>query len=540
MDFAQEEPGVAMEIIRAIGKELKEAPSRLRSDSTQTEAAVVAQTSVSEVIYRKLKEEYDELADEAWKWRLKAANLQSEIETMRTINQEPKYEDAEKAMTKSEDEEGDWSIPGLTLASPGSQGNLVRKEPQACSIASLQHRISELEAANNQHLLRAEESDEKRREAENRLSVLDEVNRQTLVENEALRAKLKEMGTGAREREKANEDLCKERLRLGIQATQLERERDSLLQTLKNTESNMKYIGIEASTWQRHCLEEGTKRQDLEQEVASLQAQLKRVERNETKMMKETLENTERAGKVWALSHFQALCTSFPGAGICPINDEPICALNRRHQLLDSIGKTPSLAGMQVVYLPDSLHRLHWVGNNSEHIVFFCPRYVYDGGKGRWYTGRGIGQKGVGGVIVLFDDGKALFYAGTYRMHSTKANNPRGALIKPSVETAQALAGATVINGVKPGWNTVNPQYAMQEAMKEILKEMYMSGVLKVEGVILEYLSRDPDVTSELRKSSGSGSSKRKRSRSSERCSDSDSSSGNSGILHPAKRGACS
>ena len=30
MDFAQEEPGVAMEIIRALGKELKEARDRIR------------------------------------------------------------------------------------------------------------------------------------------------------------------------------------------------------------------------------------------------------------------------------------------------------------------------------------------------------------------------------------------------------------------------------------------------------------------------------------------------------------------------------
>lgn len=86
------------------------------------------------------------------------------------------------------------------------------------------------------------------------------------------------------------------------------------------------------------------------------------------------------------------------------------------------------------------------------------------------------------------------------------------------------MAEATIINGVTPGWNTVNPQYAMQEAMKEMLKGMYISGVLQVEGIIFQSLGRDPDVASKLRQGSGGGTSKRKRSRGNEDCSDSDSS----------------
>jgi hypothetical protein len=74
----------------------------------------------------------------------------------------------------------------------------------------------------------------------------------------------------------------------------------------------------------------------------------------------------------------------------------------------------------------------------------------------------------------------------------------------------------------------VNPQYAMQEAMKEVLKGMYISGVLKVEGIILQRLGRDPDIAAKLRASCSGGSSKRKRPQESESESESESNSDSS------------
>jgi chromosome segregation ATPase len=145
-----------------------------------------------------------------------------------------KKEESDWQIPKSEKDEDDEAIPGLTLAS--SRREVFKKEAKDsstgsvfCSSRSQTHSLSQSRAIQLKY-----------DEAEAHVATLKEVNLQTMARNDQLDRKVRELQTLIDEAETSSEGFHKEKLRLQQQIEQLQLERNSLHQDILAAQSKMK------------------------------------------------------------------------------------------------------------------------------------------------------------------------------------------------------------------------------------------------------------------------------------------------------------